>query len=503
MVKLMPIPQPKSGESEEDFHSRCMHEMNTNPSLKEEFKTQDQRNAVCYSAYREAHKKILGREFIVPILRSFEKDGERYVYGYGAIFDSPDELGTIITPTLVDENIPRLRRNPSLRFMHQSPLGRIQFDKTIELDDGTFVSTKSDEHGFHILAKVFKACEKEWSMIQEGGWGLSYALSPRGLVVGRKDINGKSYESFEHGTLYEFSVVDSPAHTGAQAGAIVRILSDQSYIYGGDDVTNEENRYVAEGDLPKKLGTGGYACKVGDEFKLPIHDEAHVRNAMARYNQAEGCQTSEVKARICAAAKHFGISGAFEKGGFCYKGEERKMDKDEMEALEKQITENVVKAIEGKKSEFDAEKFAKDMETRIMGVVNAKIEELKPKPEPSKLDKTVEGVKTRIVGMESKIKTLRESADKLKGMGENVENIEQRITQLEKERDDLQKSVVDAVSKEVQRYVKGIEDRLSAIEDIPDLHSPASIGSGVSVVRGFGEGIKGMMGAAFGEGEQQ
>jgi hypothetical protein len=75
---------------------------------------------------------------------------------------------------------------------------------------------------------------------------------------------------------------------------------------------------LKEADIPKKLGTGGYACKVKDEWKLPIHDAAHVRNAMARYNQAEGCQTSEVKARICAAAKHFGIDGAFEEGGFCY-----------------------------------------------------------------------------------------------------------------------------------------------------------------------------------------
>ena len=76
-----------------------------------------------------------------------------------------------------------------------------------------------------------------------------------------------------------------------------------------------------EQKIPEKLGTGGYACKTTDgEWKLPIHDEAHARNAAARYNQAEGCQSPEVKGRICAALKHFGCTSSFEKGGFCYKG---------------------------------------------------------------------------------------------------------------------------------------------------------------------------------------
>lgn len=44
--------------------------------------------------------------------------------------------------------------------------------------------------------------------------------------------------------------------------------------------------------------------------KLPIFDAAHVRNALARLNQTEGIPPSEmpkVKARICSAAKKFGV----------------------------------------------------------------------------------------------------------------------------------------------------------------------------------------------------
>ena len=71
--------------------------------------------------------------------------------------------------------------------------------------------------------------------------------------------------------------------------------------------------------IPEKLGTGGYACKTkGGEWKLPIHDAAHARNAAARYNQTDGCQSPEVKARICAAMKHFGI-----ESDWCKKKEEQ------------------------------------------------------------------------------------------------------------------------------------------------------------------------------------
>ena len=55
-----------------------------------------------------------------------------------------------------------------------------------------------------------------------------------------------------------------------------------------------------------------FAC-VGDAqrtetWKLPIHDANHVRNALARFTQAEGCNTPTVRAKILRAAKRFGIN---------------------------------------------------------------------------------------------------------------------------------------------------------------------------------------------------
>ena len=48
----MPIPKPTSGESESDFMGRCMD----NSTMLAEYPTNDQRVAVCLSAYRDGSK---------------------------------------------------------------------------------------------------------------------------------------------------------------------------------------------------------------------------------------------------------------------------------------------------------------------------------------------------------------------------------------------------------------------------------------------------------------
>ena len=108
----------------------------------------------------------------------------------------------------------------------------------------------------------------------------------------------------------------------------------------------------------ERIPAGQFACTVDGAKKLPIHDAAHTRNAMARYNQAEGCQTPQVKGKICRAARKFDIESAFEKGGFCYTGGKGKMTKEELEAAKAELTkqfpdaEEKIKAVESP-DEFD------------------------------------------------------------------------------------------------------------------------------------------------------
>jgi hypothetical protein len=64
-------------------------------------------------------------------------------------------------------------------------------------------------------------------------------------------------------------------------------------------------------DTKDRDSLGSEQFAVPGKRKLPIHDAAHVRNALARFNQTEGLTPAEKKsamARIHRAAKKFGIS---------------------------------------------------------------------------------------------------------------------------------------------------------------------------------------------------
>jgi phage head maturation protease len=154
-------------------------------------------------------------------VRSFESNGKRYVYGYAALFTTPDAFGTIISKQLVENNLDRLRRFPVLRFMHRDPIGKILFDKEVE-----GVRTFIDEHGFHVLAEVSSTCEKEWNLIRDGVVrGFSYALAnDSNLRIERRRFGNKEYDVFVNGTIYEISIVDSPAHPEAVAHVVNRSL---------------------------------------------------------------------------------------------------------------------------------------------------------------------------------------------------------------------------------------------------------------------------------------
>jgi hypothetical protein len=64
----------------------------------------------------------------------------------------------------------------------------------------------------------------------------------------------------------------------------------------------------------ENLESSQYACP--KDRKLPINDAAHVRNAMARFDQVitNECHPEEARRRILAAAKRFGVEvGDFQK----------------------------------------------------------------------------------------------------------------------------------------------------------------------------------------------
>ena len=60
-------------------------------------------------------------------------------------------------------------------------------------------------------------------------------------------------------------------------------------------------------DKREEMPSSSFACPI--DRKLPLNDAAHVRNAMARFDQviSDKCHPREARRRIIAAAKKFGI----------------------------------------------------------------------------------------------------------------------------------------------------------------------------------------------------
>jgi hypothetical protein len=131
--------------------------------------------------------------------------------------------------------------------MHTTPFGTIVFDREV---DGikTFVNDK----GFHVLIEVYPEAEKQFNMIQNGHWGLSWSMAPLGAKTEvRQASDGKLYPHFVKGIICEISVVDSPSHPDCEAYLL------QRGIYGSNTPPEPEKRFTMQGFTTYELNADG------------------------------------------------------------------------------------------------------------------------------------------------------------------------------------------------------------------------------------------------------
>ena len=124
-------------------------------------------------------------------------------------------------------------------------------------------------------------------------------ISPRVFV---QELNGK----VKTGLFENFSLVINPAVKTAYINNMEAKMGD---IIENAQITGMEEKRKQLGMSVSEF----YAIPRDppSESKLPIFDEAHVRNAMARFNQMTGVSPEEkasAKSKINAAAKKFGIN---------------------------------------------------------------------------------------------------------------------------------------------------------------------------------------------------
>lgn len=416
----MPLPTPTEGQSEDDFVESCM----INPTMKKEFPDKDQRLAVCFEQYRK--KKGFVDSPPIPILRAFEDGGKKYVHGYAALFNVPDDFGTVMTKGCVESSEPRLRKFPAVRFMHRVPFGQILWDKEVN-GSKTFI----DNVGLHVLVGVYDSAEKEWDMVRHGGWGFSYGVLPKkiGKVCNLPTYLNKCFATFEEGIIYEVSVVDAPAHIDAVAYTLTRLFNGHNVGLGGNVPPYAKNN----------LGKGKHM------------------------------EDTEIKQMF--------------------------------EEAETRITNTILGKIGDKKATKSLTDELTAMEKRLLAVIDTKVAEATPPPAPTELETTFNEVQLKVKQMDEKITSLRAIENRLKATGENYGALTKRIADLEAERTTLAKSITTSVEKVVRGHMVKVNDRLSAIENAPDFHSPAGGQSkGIALAgHGFGHGFGGMLDAAIGE----
>jgi phage head maturation protease len=255
------------------------------------------------------------------------------VEGYASVFicDCDDDL---IPPEAYSKSVEEYRQTPVVYFSHQPR----------QPPFGTFPEDRIDDIGWWVKTKVAKNPSLYWEMVEDGrlnGYSIggSFRIAPemRGNVKAWKvdsvhisDLSAvprpcnklsfwslfkkadRNFEVTHEGVIIHVNDLDDSVLTLNSEAPIFSV----SGINNWQNSTSKEAKKMREFDdkgfakdltteQRESLSTEQFACP--SQRKLPIHDADHVRNAMARFNQTEGCQTPEVKARICRAAKHFGI----------------------------------------------------------------------------------------------------------------------------------------------------------------------------------------------------
>jgi HK97 family phage prohead protease len=232
----MPIPKPRSGESKDDFMSRCMG----NDTMNSDFPDQDQRAAVCNTAWEDRNKSAeddgeFRRAWATLDIKAVSED-ERIVEGVAST-PEPDRSGDVVEPMGAQYKLPM-----PLLWQHNArePVGNV-IEVSRSRSKITFKARlpKIEEPG-----RLKDRVDEAWQSIKHG--------LVRGVSVGFKPLE---YSMMDEGGIHfvkwlwaELSLVTIPAN---EAATITRVKTLDTAVLTalGQEPT------AAQGDPPGDSGT--------------------------------------------------------------------------------------------------------------------------------------------------------------------------------------------------------------------------------------------------------
>jgi len=208
-IPIMPLPKPRSDESEDSFISRCMG----NDTMVADFPDQAQRAAVCYAQFGKSEDTMLEKAML-NVAAEIKADDEATgtFTGYGSIFNNVDLGNDVIEEGAFSKSISK-RGAKGIKLLWQHNM-----DEPI----GVFEEIIEDSRGLKVKGRLAMGTQRgreAYELMKMGaldGLSIGYRVDPKGM---RWDENSKR-RYLKEVDLMEISAVTFPMNPRARVSAV-------------------------------------------------------------------------------------------------------------------------------------------------------------------------------------------------------------------------------------------------------------------------------------------
>ena len=206
----MPLPKPRSDESQDEFISRCMG----NDTMLADFPEQDQRAAVCYAQFRGKSEDQMYERATLNVSAEIKAEDEQTgtFSGYGSVFGNVDLGNDVIEEGAFAKSLAK-RGAKGIKLLWQHNM-----DEPI----GIFEEILEDRKGLKVKGRLALGTQRgreAYELMKMGaldGLSIGYRVDPKGM---RWDESSKKRYLSEV-DLMEISAVTFPMNPKARVSAV-------------------------------------------------------------------------------------------------------------------------------------------------------------------------------------------------------------------------------------------------------------------------------------------
>ena len=161
----------------------------------------------------------------------------RMIAGYASV-PVVDNHKTIFTTEALKRALDGFKERPILRYLHETPIGRVLFEPVTD-SDGVTHETHVDDNGLYVVARIAEGTQpanEAWALIQQGilnGYSIGGQIRDYSKIKER-EIDGEIVGIIDDFRLFEISVVDLPSNPKAEFKAVRETEVDDHPEFNAD-----------------------------------------------------------------------------------------------------------------------------------------------------------------------------------------------------------------------------------------------------------------------------